>query len=91
VDEWLRVNGSCPLCRKRINDDATAGGANSNALPTHNPAHNTIGGGGVNLQYDSAGNSHNISMATRGMNNNNINNSSSHNPQEIISPLAANR
>jgi hypothetical protein len=21
VDEWLRVNGSCPLCRKRINDD----------------------------------------------------------------------
>lgn len=21
MDEWLRVNGSCPLCRKRINDD----------------------------------------------------------------------
>lgn len=22
MDEWLRVNGSCPLCRKRIADDA---------------------------------------------------------------------
>lgn len=22
MDEWLRVNGSCPLCRKRIVDDS---------------------------------------------------------------------
>lgn len=34
VDEWLRVNGSCPLCRKRIMEDGSMeGGPGETAVP----------------------------------------------------------
>lgn len=41
VDEWLRVNGSCPLCRKRIMEDGSMEGGPGEAAVTMTPLNHT--------------------------------------------------
>eukprot|EP00981_Chlorochromonas_danica_P001708 scaffold369_cov177-Ochromonas_danica.AAC.41 len=50
VDEWLRVNATCPTCRKSVREDATSSdnsptagdGGSTNALPPSNMTNMTI-------------------------------------------------